>query len=183
MISSSYFMYGAPFEIIIASIFLYQLLGWSAFAGFLVLLVSWLLNSLIARRTVRIRKGVMAARDKRMGVLSELIGAVKFIKFFAWEDRWIERVLVTREAEMKWMVKARVNSIILQLLWTCAPILVSFVSFLTYVMLGNELTVATAFTAIALFNMVRAFSTGLRFPVLIMNGIDSATTEHHPELD
>lgn len=154
-ISAMYFVYGAPFEIVIASLFLYQLLGWSAFAGFFVLLAGWPLNSLIARRSVRIQKGVMAARDRRMGVLNELIGAVKFIKFFAWEDRWIERALEAREKEMKWMVKSRVNSVLFQMLWTCAPILVAFISFLTFVMLGNELSVSTAFTAIALFNMVR----------------------------
>lgn len=33
---------------------------------------------------------------------------VKFIKFFAWEDRWIERALDAREAEMKWMIKGTV---------------------------------------------------------------------------
>lgn len=32
---------------------------------------------------------------------------VKFIKFFAWEDRWIQRVLDAREAEMQWMIKCR----------------------------------------------------------------------------
>jgi len=31
-------------------------------------------------------------------------------------------------------------------LWMCAPILVSIISFFTYVMLGNELTVSVAFT-------------------------------------
>ena len=30
---------------------------------------------------------------------------VKFIKFFAWEESWIERVLDAREAEMQWMVR------------------------------------------------------------------------------
>ena len=30
---------------------------------------------------------------------------VKFIKFFAWEDRWIKRALDAREVEMQWMVK------------------------------------------------------------------------------
>ncbi|KAF5385782.1 hypothetical protein D9615_002209 [Tricholomella constricta] len=44
-VSASYFIYGAPFEIIIAGTFLYQLLGWSAFAGFTVLLLGWPLNS------------------------------------------------------------------------------------------------------------------------------------------
>ena len=48
---------------------------------------------------------MLTARDKRMGVLNELIGAVKFIKFFAWEERWIGRALDAREVEMQWMVK------------------------------------------------------------------------------
>ena len=82
------------------------------------------MNSYLARRHVRIQKGLLAARDKRMGVLNELIGAVrvptvstssplvhvsvwqvKFIKFFAWEDRWIQRVLDAREVELQWMIK------------------------------------------------------------------------------
>ncbi|KAI0275322.1 multidrug resistance-associated ABC transporter [Gloeopeniophorella convolvens] len=155
MVSGMYFIYGSPFEIIIGSIFLYQLLGWSAFAGFAVLVLGWPLNSFIAKRSIRIQKGVMAARDKRMGVLNELIGAVKFIKFFAWENRWIDRVSDARAAEIKWMIKARMNSVLFQLLWSCAPVLVSITSFLVFVMQGNELTVSIAFTSIALFNMIR----------------------------
>lgn len=64
-------------EIVIAATFLYQLLGFSAFAGFLVLILGWPLNSFLSKRAIRISKGVLAARDKRMGVLNELIGAVR----------------------------------------------------------------------------------------------------------
>ena len=100
-----------------------------------------------------------------MGVLNELIGAVgyylfhdylansgryvtkiKFIKFFAWESRWIDRVSDARGTEIKWMVKSRLNSITFQLLWSCAPVLVSITSFLVFVLQGNELTVSIAFT-------------------------------------
>ncbi|KAG6864482.1 hypothetical protein C0991_009205 [Blastosporella zonata] len=104
-VSASYFIYGAPFEIILASIFLYNLLGLSAFAGFGVLLLGWPLNSFIARRSIRIQKGLLGARDRRMAVLSELMGAVKFVKFFAWEEKWIDKVMEMRAAEMRWMVK------------------------------------------------------------------------------
>ncbi|KAI0092260.1 multidrug resistance-associated ABC transporter [Irpex rosettiformis] len=156
MVSGAYFIYGAPFEIIIASVFLYQLLGLSAFAGFFVLLIGWPLNNFVARRAVRIQKGLSSARDKRMGVLNELITAVKFIKFFAWEDRWIQRALDAREVELQWLIKARVNSICFSLIWTTAPIAVSVTAFFAYIMQGNQLTVGTAFTAIALFGMLRA---------------------------
>ncbi|KAF9440316.1 hypothetical protein P691DRAFT_802709 [Macrolepiota fuliginosa MF-IS2] len=45
MVSGAHFLYGAPFEIIIASVFLYQLFGMSAFAGFALLLIGWPLNN------------------------------------------------------------------------------------------------------------------------------------------
>ncbi|KAF9490898.1 multidrug resistance-associated ABC transporter [Pleurotus eryngii] len=154
-VSAVYFIYGAPFEIIIGSVFLYQMLGWSAFAGFIVLLAGWPLNSWVAKRSIRIQKGFLTAKDKRMGVINELIGAIKFIKFFAWEDRWIGRALEARSVEMKWLVKARINTIFFYLLWNCSPILISIISFLVYVAQGKELTISVAFTSIALFNLIR----------------------------
>ncbi|KAJ6590007.1 hypothetical protein DFH09DRAFT_1359037 [Mycena vulgaris] len=153
--SGLYFLYGAPMEIIIGSIFLYQLLGLSAFAGFVVLLLGWPLNSYLTKRSIRIQKGVLKAKDERMGVLNELISAVKFIKFFAWEQRWIDRALKARNVEIKWMIKARINGVGFYTLWVTAPIFISVISFFTYVMMGHELTISTAFTSIALFSMIR----------------------------
>jgi hypothetical protein len=71
---------------------------------------------------------------------------IKFIKFFAWENRWIDRATDARRVEIKWMIKARLNSVLFQLLWSCAPVLVSITSFLVFVWQGNELTVSIAFT-------------------------------------
>ncbi|KAJ6562715.1 multidrug resistance-associated ABC transporter [Mycena vulgaris] len=156
IVSGAYNIYGAPVEIVVGSAFLYGLLGWSAFAGFGVLVVGWPLNSYVARRRVRMHKGELKARDGRMSVVNELIGAVKFIKFFAWEERWIKRALDAREVEMQWMIKSRLNSLMFFLIWALAPILLSTISFFTFVMLGNKLTIGTAFTSIALFGMIRS---------------------------
>ncbi|KAJ7843057.1 hypothetical protein B0H14DRAFT_2359165 [Mycena olivaceomarginata] len=149
--SSIYFLTGAPFELIIGSFFLYQLLGWSAFAGFAVFFACWPLNSYLTNRGYTIHKGRTKAKDKRMAILDELISSVKFIKFFAWEQRWIDRALTAREEELRWMLKANINNIIFSGLWGFAPISLSLVSFFTYVWLGNELTVGTAFTRYILF--------------------------------
>ena len=73
-------LYDTPMEIIIASVLLYRLLGISAFAGALFLLLGWPLNSYLSRRSLRIHKGLLKAKDARMGILTELISAVKIIK-------------------------------------------------------------------------------------------------------
>jgi hypothetical protein len=59
------------------------------------------------KRSVNIQKGLLAARDKRMGVVSEVVSSVKFIKFFAWEEKWIERAERERKEELKWIVKGK----------------------------------------------------------------------------
>ncbi|KAI0030294.1 multidrug resistance-associated ABC transporter [Vararia minispora EC-137] len=150
-----YLLCAAPFELILGCIFLYQVLGWSAFAGFVVLAVAWPAGTLIMRRIVQIRKKVMTAKDARISAVNELLSAIKFVKFFAWEDRWVGRVLDAREKEMKWLVSSCITTIFYYSLWAVAPTLVSIVSFTVYIVTGNELTIAKAFTSIALFQMIR----------------------------
>jgi hypothetical protein len=72
------------------------------------------LNSYLTKRSIRIQKGVLKAKDARMGVLNELISAVKFIKFFSWEQRWIDRALKARNEEIKWMIKGNCSVISLR---------------------------------------------------------------------
>ena len=64
----------------------YSLLGWSAFAGFFVLVLGWPLNSWITKRSIRIQKGLMTTHDKRMSALNELIGAVCLLSHALWDD-------------------------------------------------------------------------------------------------
>ncbi|KAF7298743.1 ATP-dependent bile acid permease [Mycena indigotica] len=153
--SSIYMLYGAPFEVAIGSVFLYQLLGWSAFAGFVPLFAIMPINRLLTAVTVKLYEGKKKAADKRMALVDELIAAVKFIKFFAWEDRWTERVMEAREEEMGFMVQQRLYTTIFNGVWNFGPLAHSLVSFAVYVYLGNELTVAKAFTALAIFSSIR----------------------------
>lgn len=72
--------YGAPLEVTIASVLLYQLLGLSAFAGFVVLPLVMPLTAYFSRLSARLVKEWLKAKDAQTGVLTELISAVKFIK-------------------------------------------------------------------------------------------------------
>ncbi|KAG6809740.1 hypothetical protein H0H92_014907 [Tricholoma furcatifolium] len=150
-----YFMYRAPFEIILGSISLYKLLGYAPFVGYLVLIIAYQISSYITKLNIRIQKELLAASDKRMAALNELIGALKFIKFFAWEERWISRVMEFRDIEISWLIQARINTVLFSLLWSSTPIAISTLSFFVYVMQGNELTTSKAFTAISLFAILR----------------------------
>ncbi|EJD46367.1 P-loop containing nucleoside triphosphate hydrolase protein [Auricularia subglabra TFB-10046 SS5] len=151
----AYILLGAPVEIVVACLLLYQVLGWSAFAGFAMFIVVLPINYALTKWGIRIQEGQLSATDKRMSVLNELISEVKFIKFFAWEQKWIERALETRRVELSWIVQDRINSSLFGLLWFIVPSFVSVVSFSVYIWTGHRLTVPVAFAAIALFNMLQ----------------------------
>ena len=44
LVSGMHSIYGAPLEIALAGLYLYKLLGWSAFSGLIVLVISWSLD-------------------------------------------------------------------------------------------------------------------------------------------
>ncbi|KAJ7784816.1 hypothetical protein B0H14DRAFT_2630628 [Mycena olivaceomarginata] len=137
--------------------------------GFVMLLVGWPLNSYVVRRRVRMHKCELTARDGRMSMVNELIDSTG-LTAGAGQVHQVLRVggaLDAREVETKGMIKcacppeirdpliAGLNSLVF-FIWALAPILLSTISFLTYVVLGNQLTIGTAFTSITLFGMILA---------------------------
>ncbi|BGP16287.1 hypothetical protein JCM10213_008267 [Rhodosporidiobolus nylandii] len=150
-------IFGAPFELIIAITFLYQLLGWTCFAGLLVMALAIPLNHLLVKRRVTIHRSMLSARDARMEVLNELIQAVRFIKYSAAEGDWLKRANVARENELGWLLKTRMNNLLINALWNFSPDLVMLVAFACYTLvLRRDLDVPTAFASLAVFTMVRA---------------------------
>lgn len=65
-------------------------------------------------------------------------------------------MLDARERELSWLIKRQINMAAVQALWTLSPAMVTVLSFACYVLVEKkDLTISVAFTAIALFTMLR----------------------------
>ncbi|KAG8738112.1 hypothetical protein FRC10_007279 [Ceratobasidium sp. 414] len=156
------FIYDAPISIIVACSMLYSLMGWTAFAGYVAMLFALPLNTIIVRRTSSFQRSVSAMRDRRMRAMNEAIQSIKFIKFSAWESRWIVRVLDARQAELAWLRKLKVSFFFLSMMWDIVPILVAAISFSCFTLVAKrELTVDIAFPCITVFSMLSQSLTAL----------------------
>ncbi|KAG9075527.1 hypothetical protein FS749_012789, partial [Ceratobasidium sp. UAMH 11750] len=156
------FIYDAPISIVIACMMLYSLMGWTAFAGYIAMLFALPLNTIIVRRTSSFQRSVSAMRDRRMRAMNEAIQSIKFIKFSAWESRWIMRVLDARQAELAWLRKLKISFFFLGMMWDIVPILVAAISFSCFTLVAKrELTVDIAFPCITVFSMLSQSLTAL----------------------
>ncbi|KAH9944830.1 P-loop containing nucleoside triphosphate hydrolase protein [Amylocystis lapponica] len=158
----------APVRLVIALVFLYKM---ESLAAVVVVIVAYILNYPLAKYNIYaspfshnsfITRRSWKARDQRMSMVNELFQNVRFLKFYGWESRWAERVRESREQELKWRVKENVVSVMIAFIWTWMPSATALAAFLCYTLVaGQRLTVAKAFTSIALFSQLQEPMTAL----------------------
>ncbi|TFY72025.1 hypothetical protein EVG20_g1007 [Dentipellis fragilis] len=161
-----------PLQITLAFVSLYNLLGWSAFVGVAIMIISMPLNTTIARYLKKLQEVQMKNRDRRTRLMSELLANIRSIKLYAWENAFIRRILFVRnDLELKMLRKIAIFTALNSTLWTGIPLLVAFSSFATAALtLSRPLTADVIFPAIALFNL-------LQFPLAMFAQVTSNIIE------
>ncbi|CAK5280326.1 unnamed protein product [Mycena citricolor] len=152
----------APIRLTIALVFLYQILGWSALSGVVVVLVAYIVTYPLARYNVFVTRESWKAKDGRMERVNELLQNIRFLKFFGWEYKWASTASIARERELGWRVKENIIDTAISFIWTWIPSATALTSFLCYTLIaGERLTVSKAFTALALFSQLQEPMTAL----------------------
>ncbi|KAF8649184.1 hypothetical protein AX16_005982 [Volvariella volvacea WC 439] len=146
----------SPVEICIGTYFLYHLLGPSCFFGLAVVCLSLPLNHWAGKIIVGAQDNLMKARDERVALMNEVLGAIRMLKFMAWERSFEARILKVREKELRYQRLNYNIEVALQAIWSGSPILVTLASFWHYAVVRQQsLTPAVAFTSIIVFSEMR----------------------------
>ncbi|XP_015036527.1 multidrug resistance-associated protein 1 isoform X5 [Drosophila pseudoobscura] len=162
-------IWSAPLQIGLALYFLWQQLGPSVLAGLAVMIILIPVNGVIASRikTYQIRQ--MKYKDERVKLMNEVLSGIKVLKLYAWEPSFEKQVLDIRDKEIATLRSTAYLNASTSFLWSCAPFLVSLVTFATYVLIdeNNVLDATKTFVSLSLFNILRFPLTML--PMLITN--------------
>ena len=148
-------LWSGPLQILICLIALGFLLGWSLCSGILLMIITIPLNGFIIKKLKGLQMNIMAKKDQRIRLTNEVLQGIRVIKFFSWEESFEATITAIRDIELHDLRKAAYLGSIVMFMWMSTPLFVSIVTFTTYVLLGNELTATTAFTSLALFNILR----------------------------
>ncbi|KAI8342171.1 P-loop containing nucleoside triphosphate hydrolase protein [Chlamydoabsidia padenii] len=150
-----FFAYAYPLQIAICIAALYRLLGYAAFYGVLVMIITQPVTYWIGRKFEGYQKTLMGATDRRIKLVNELLGAIRIVKFFAWEKQLKSRVLQARDVELKAVRDRLIMFMWMMNSWFLIPIMIMVVVFYVFT-LESALTASTAFTTLSLFNTFRA---------------------------
>ena len=146
----------APLTISLCIAGLVFVLGWSAMVGVAVLLLSLLITTYTARKQSQVQEINMTLSDQRVSAVQEMLTSIKLIKLYSWQlpfHRVISRIRSAQEVQL-W--RTQLISAVNHCLGMTTTLFVSLASFYTYHATTGALDATTAFTALMLFNQLRA---------------------------
>ncbi|XP_036148326.1 multidrug resistance-associated protein 1 isoform X7 [Monomorium pharaonis] len=150
-------IWSAPLQIALALYFLWNILGPAVLAGLAVMIILIPINGLIANKVKTLQIRQMKSKDERVKLMNEVLNGIKVLKLYAWEPSFEQQILKIRVKEIQVLKEAAYLNAGTSFIWSCAPFLVSLVSFTTYVLIDdkNVLTSKIAFVSLSLFNILR----------------------------
>ncbi|ORX35410.1 putative metal resistance protein ycf1 [Kockovaella imperatae] len=164
--------WSGPFQIVLAFISLYNLVGWQAFMGVAIMVVSLPINTFLAKVNKKNQNKMMKIKDTRTRLMTEILNNIKSIKLYGWEKSFAEKVLDSRNnKELVLLRRIGLIGAASNFFWSSTPFLVAFATFATFVATSDRpLTSEIIFPAISLFQL-------LSFPMAVFSNIINSIIE------
>uniref|UniRef100_A0AAQ5ZTI0 ATP-binding cassette sub-family C member 5 n=1 Tax=Amphiprion ocellaris TaxID=80972 RepID=A0AAQ5ZTI0_AMPOC len=143
---------GGPLVGILGLSYTAYFLGPTALLGSAIFIIFYPVMMLASRLTAYFRKKCVVVTDRRVRLMNEILGCIKFIKMYCWEDAFAQNIYKVRSKERGILERA---GVVQSLTVGVAPIVVVIASVCTFTLhmaLGYDLTAAQAFTVVAVFN-------------------------------
>ncbi|PHH65007.1 hypothetical protein CDD81_3644 [Ophiocordyceps australis] len=145
----------APVSCLITLALLLVNLQYSALAGFALLIIGMPVLARAIQSLLRRRKAINKITDERVSLTQEILQSVRFVKYFGWEQAFLDRLAAFRAKEIYAIqvllaIRNAINAVSMSM-----PIFASMLSFITYSLTHHDLGAANTFSSLALFNSLR----------------------------
>ncbi|NWW00316.1 MRP7 protein, partial [Machaerirhynchus nigripectus] len=147
-------LWSLPVQLAITLYLLYQQVGVAFLGGMALALLLVPINKIIANRIMMNSEEMLKHKDTRVKLMTEFLCGIRVIKFYTWEKHFSTRINACRAKELQKSRAVSYLDAVCVYMWAALPVVVSIAIFVTYVLLGHQLTATKVFTALALVGML-----------------------------
>ncbi|PBK89786.1 P-loop containing nucleoside triphosphate hydrolase protein [Armillaria gallica] len=149
-----------PLQLILCVVFLYVILGWSAFVGLAVIILMFPAPGFLAKLTQDVQAATLKRTDGRVQTVTEIVNVLRMVKLFGWESKMNERISSKREEELVWIRKRQFLNLLSGSINFLIPVATMMATYATYYLLSlqtiimkEQLSSAKVFSSMAIFDM------------------------------
>ncbi|XP_039245421.1 multidrug resistance-associated protein 7 isoform X3 [Pipra filicauda] len=147
-------VWSLPFQFAITLYLLYQQVGVAFLGGLILSLLLVPINKILANYIMMNSKEMLKHKDTRVKLMTEFLSGIRVIKYYAWEKHFGTRINACRAKELQKLRAMSYLDAVCVYLWAALPVVISIAIFVTYALLGHQLTATKVFTALALVGML-----------------------------
>ena len=133
---------------------LFYYLGWTAVMPLVLFFVLAPLSKKLAGRFTHLDEVMMKWRDQRVSLMTQILSAIRVVKYFVWEKSVYDEVQKVRENELQARKKMAQTEVMSSAAFTSVSSIVLFVALGTHVLRGQTLDAALIFTCVSLFGLL-----------------------------
>ncbi|KAJ7974098.1 ABC transporter C family member 10-like [Quillaja saponaria] len=142
-------------QLCIALVVLFHAVGLATFASLVVIVLTVLCNTPLAKLQHKFQSGLMVAQDDRLKASTEALVNMKVLKLYAWETHFKNVIENLRKVECKWLSAVLLQKAYNTFLFWSSPVLVSAATFGACYLLKIPLYANNVFTFIATLRLVQ----------------------------
>uniref|UniRef100_A0A7N6ABQ1 ATP-binding cassette, sub-family C (CFTR/MRP), member 10 n=1 Tax=Anabas testudineus TaxID=64144 RepID=A0A7N6ABQ1_ANATE len=135
-------LWSLPFQFSITLYLLYLQVGVAFLGGLCVALLLVPLNKFLASRILSNNKHMLRYKDSRVKLMTEILFGIRVIKFYNWEPHFTQKVDDCRKQELSHLKAIKYLDAMCVYTWAALPVVISILTFITFVLLGHQLTAA-----------------------------------------
>ncbi|XP_011877743.1 PREDICTED: multidrug resistance-associated protein 4-like [Vollenhovia emeryi] len=163
------FIWIMPIQVVIITSLMWQKIGISTLVGVgLQLTIALMVQGIFSWINYKIKVKIMLLTDRRVQLISELVAGIQIMKMYVWEKPFSKIVSSIRKLEIK---KIKLSSYVRGMYLAVSFVsqrLVIYITLITFVLMGNNLTASLAFEVFVYFSILRV-TTSTYFPLALMN--------------
>jgi ABC-type multidrug transport system fused ATPase/permease subunit len=157
-VSEFVFIFSDIFEAVLTtigvSVLLFYYLGWTAVVPLVLFFILAPLTKKLAGRFTHLDDEMMKWRDQRVSLMTQILNAIRIVKYFVWEKSVYNEVNQVRENELRARMRMAKTEVMASAVYTSVSTVVLFAALGTHVLRGQSLDVALIFTCISLFGLL-----------------------------
>ncbi|KAI5399161.1 ABC transporter C family member 10 [Lathyrus oleraceus] len=143
------------FQLCISLVILFRAVGLATIASLVVIVITVLCNTPLAKLQHKFQSKLMVAQDERLKATSEALVNMKVLKLYAWETSFKNSIEGLRNEELKWLSAVQLRKAYNTFLFWSSPVLVSAATFGACYFLKVPLHANNVFTFVATLRLVQ----------------------------
>jgi ABC-type multidrug transport system fused ATPase/permease subunit len=145
-----------PLNFVLSLVLIWKFLGPVSLSGLVFLVAAQLINYFLIRALLQVERERRAITDVKLQRTTQFVEAIRHLRWYDWQDAWLQQILASRQAELAKRVVSSVLSKIIYTTNTLSAYLIPVAGFWAYTtVLGKPLLAEIAFPALDLFSLLQ----------------------------